>query len=135
MKTFVTTLLLLMASVLVCVPVGVSQVAGGGEPGVEAFSPFGKHGQILAQATCTALRPNGGFMFAVKRHCDGARFTCAELCRDLTEQQAGTLRCYGGLHVYANPFFTQSETLGLKTHLYTVCDSEACGPNYCCCGN
>ncbi len=135
MKKFVAILLVIMASVLIYVPAAMSQVARGDSGGLDAFAPFGKHGQILAQATCTALRPDAGFMFAVKRFCERGEPSCAQICRGLSERQAGRLSCFGALHIYANPFFNEAETLGLKTLLQTSCDVRACGPNYCCCGD
>lgn len=134
MKTFVAMLLVLLASVLVSLPVAMSQVATGNDGGgLDAFAPFGKEGQILAQATCTAMRPDTGFVFAVQRICTRGVPSCAEICGNLSERQAGNLSCFGALHVYANPFFTADEMLGLKTLEQTGCGVTNCGPNYCCC--
>jgi hypothetical protein len=135
-KTFVAVLLVVIASILVSVPAAMSQVATGKEGGgLDTFAPFGKEGQILAQATCTAMRPDTGFTFAVQRICEGGAPSCAEICGNLSEQQAGDLSCFGALHLYANPFFTADETLGLKTLKQTDCGVTVCGPNYCCCGS
>ncbi len=135
-RALVAILLLMIASVLVSVPTAMSQVATGNQGGgLDTFAPFGKEGQILAQATCTAMRPEQGFTFAVQRICERELPSCAEICGNLFEQQAGNLSCFGALHIYANPFFTADATLGLKTMKQTSCDVTACGPNYCCCGN
>lgn len=130
-----TVLLGIVAVVLMGVPAAVSQVANGQEGGLDVFAPFGQHGQILAQATCTAMRANTGFVFAVQRFCEPDQPSCEQICRGLSEQQAGGLSCFGALHIYANRFFHEPETLGLKTLVQTSCEVSACGPNYCCCGN
>lgn len=135
MRRIFTAALLVIAAALVFAPAAMSQVARGDEGGLDAFAPFGKQGQILAQATCTAIRPGTGFTFAVKRFCDRRSNSCARICGRLSERQAGYLSCFGALHIYANPFFSEEETLGLKTLLQTDCNVTACGPNYCCCGD
>lgn len=134
-KMLIALFLVMVASVLIGAPAAVAQVANGDEGGLDAFAPFGKQGQILAQATCTALRPGNGFTFAVKRPCERGQPSCAEICGQLEDRQAGVLSCFGALHIYANPFFSESETLGLKTFLQTTCGVTACGPNYFFCGN
>ncbi|ETX00059.1 MAG: hypothetical protein ETSY1_12725 [Candidatus Entotheonella factor] len=135
MRNMFIAVLLVLASVLAFAPTAMSQVATGDEGGLDAFAPFGKEGQILAQATCTALRPDTGYTFAVKRICDRRSDSCAQICSRLSERQAGDLSCFAALHVYANSFFSEEETLGLKTLLQTSCNVSVCGPNYCCCGN
>lgn len=110
-KTFMAMFVVMLAVVLVVVPATLAQVATGNEGGgLDAFAPFGKEGQILAQATCTAMRSNTGFTFAVQRLCVRGGQSCAEICEGLSEQQAGNLSCFGALHIYANPFFTVDET-------------------------
>lgn len=91
--------------------------------------------QILAQATCTALRPAGGWTFAIRRVCSGNAPSCAEACAALTEGQAGNLKCFNALHVYGNQAHGSTDQLGLKTYKYNGCGGSYCGPNYCCCGN
>lgn len=136
MRTCVAMLLAMLAIGLVGVPTAMSQVATGLEGGgLEDFAPFGKEGQILAQAICTAMRPDTGFVFAVQRICTRGAPSCAEICGNLWERQARELSCFGALHVYANPFFTADAMLGLKTLKQTDCGVTNCGPNYCCCGN
>ncbi len=136
MKSFVAMFVVMMACALVAVPAAISQVATGNDGGgLDAFAPFGKEGQILAQATCTAMRPGTGFVFAVQRICTRGVPSCAQICGSLFERQAGDLSCFGALHVYANPFFTADEMLGLKTLKQTNCGVRNCGSNYCCCGN
>ncbi len=136
-KLFIAVLLAVVASVLVCVPAAMSQTVRGDEgDGLNAFAPFGKEGQILAQATCTAMRPDGGLTFAVQRYCERDMPSCDEVCGNLRErQQTRSLSCFGALHIYANSFFTEYATLGLKTLKQNYCGVIHCGPNYCCCGN
>ena len=90
--------------------------------------------QILAQASCTALKPSGGWTFAVQRECGSSAPSCDEVCKSLKEGQAGQLSCFNSLHIYANQPFTSTAELGLKVHKYNGCGG-GCGPNYCCCGN
>ncbi len=90
--------------------------------------------QIQAQATCTAIRPGGGWVFAITRT-DGTK-TCDQLCSQQTEGQAGRLSCFNALHVYAgNNAAAGGQTLGFKTYRYNSCLNLDFGPNYCCCGN
>jgi hypothetical protein len=90
--------------------------------------------QIQAQATCTAIRPSGGWVFAVTRT-DGSQ-SCDQLCTQLTEGQAGKLSCFNALHIYAaNNAATENQALGFKTYRYNSCSNLSFGPNYCCCGN
>lgn len=102
--------------------------------GNEYFYPQYTPAQVLAEATCTALKVGGGWTFAVPRPCSGTAPDCATLCASLTEAQAGTLSCFNSLHIYGNQPAEAVSTLGLKTHRYNACGG-GCGPNYCCCGN
>lgn len=101
---------------------------------VERFDRSSAQGQILAQAACVALRPGGGWTFAVKRTCSGTR-TCAQICEGLTESQAGRLGCFESLHIYGNQPAESTQQVGLKVHKYRNCHASSCGPNYCCCKN
>lgn len=90
--------------------------------------------QIQAQATCTAIRPGIGWVFAVTRT-NGAQ-TCDQLCSQQTEGQAGRLSCFNSLHIYAiNNAAPKDQAIGFKTYRYNTCAYLDFGPNYCCCGN
>jgi hypothetical protein len=90
--------------------------------------------QVLAEATCTAIRPNGGWTFAMPRRCSSTVPTCAAVCAYQYEVQAGWLSCFNSLHLYGNAPTDVPEQLGLKTFRYNGCGG-GCGPNFCCCGN
>jgi len=99
-----------------------------------SFSAGGLQGQILAQATCTAMRKGAGWSFAVQRVCSSAGATCSQVCAALTESQAGQLKCFNSLNVYGNREHSNAMNVGLKTYKYNGCGG-GCGPNYCCCGS
>ena len=40
--------------------------------------------QILAEATCVALNPNPGWVFAVARNCDKFSASCEQVCAGLS---------------------------------------------------
>jgi hypothetical protein len=90
--------------------------------------------QVLAEATCTAIRPSSGWTFAIERRCSSAAPTCEAVCAYQYESQAGWLSCFNSLHLYGNAPSDTPEQLGLKTYRYNGCGG-GCGPNFCCCGN
>jgi hypothetical protein len=106
--------------------------------GTHRFDRDGLDGQLLAQATCTALAPLG-WSYAVKRPCHrGARLTCAHICARTTELQARRagnrgLQCINALHIYANQPQKGNNRPALRAYKYMSCNNTACGPNYCCC--
>ena len=89
--------------------------------------------QIQAQATWTALNPKVGWLFAVARE-NRNSLSCTELCQSLSDSQAGGLKCFNSLHIYANNAFEFPHTTGLKTFKYNGCGG-GWGANYCCCSN
>ena len=95
-----------------------------------AFYPLWWDGQLLAQASCTALQPGSGWTFAVARPCSSSALSCAEICNHITEAQAGPLECFNSLHIYSNNPFEDTTTLGFKVYKYNSCGG-GCGPNYC----
>jgi hypothetical protein len=102
-----------------------------------SIAPFAQDdvdAQVLAQAACTALKTEGGWSFAIRRECSAFSVDCNTLCSNLTEGQAGQLRCFNSLHIYANQPSSSVASIGLKTYRYNSCGG-GCGPNYCCCGN
>lgn len=101
---------------------------------VPDFAPTDLDAQVLAQAACTALKSEGGWSFAIRRDCNNFAADCNTLCSNITEEQAGRLRCINSLHVYPNQPHSAPATIGLKTYRYNNCGG-GCGPNYCCCGN
>lgn len=90
--------------------------------------------QVLAEATCTAIRPNSGWTFAIERRCLATAPGCTAVCAYQYESQAGWLSCFNSLHLYGNAPSDTTEQLGLKTYRYNGCGG-GCGPNFCCCSN
>jgi hypothetical protein len=119
------------------------EAGGDALPVIEASEPpitqglvqTGPDAQMLAQAACTAMKGAGGWTFAIRRECTAFAADCATTCANITEDQAGPLKCFNALHVYANEPRTSAATVGLKTYRYNSCTGGGCGPNYCCCGN
>lgn len=87
----------------------------------------GLFGQMLAQATCAALRENAGATFAVRRTCPSST-DCNKVCK-----QADAGSCIESLHVYSRDAATEDAVKGLQIHRYDSCTTARCGPNYCCC--
>ena len=102
-------------------------------PASAAFDAYSVEGQILAEATCTAMNPRGGWTFAVGRRCSSEVVDCESLCRQLTDSQAGRLAAFNSLHIYGNDPFGGTSQTGLKTYKYNTINAGGCGPNYCCC--
>jgi Skp family chaperone for outer membrane proteins len=96
-----------------------------------SWNRYDAAGQILAQATCTAIS-GGHWSFAVRRNCGGQYRTCSQVCSGLTDSQAGRLSCHESLHLYANSPHNSANKPGLKVYRYRSCGG-GCGPNYCCC--
>ena len=96
---------------------------------ITTFSGGGVQGQILAQAACVAMVPNGGHVRAVQRTCSNSAPSCAETCA----QVSGVSSCFNALHVYNNQPASGVYELGLRTYRYDSCSGNYCGPNYCCC--
>ena len=90
--------------------------------------------QQIAQAACVAMNPSKGFTFAVSRKCDKFSANCAQVCANLSERQAGPLKCINSLHVYPNKPAGDLHVIGYKTFRYNSCEG-GCGPNYCCCSS
>ncbi|XP_013403606.1 uncharacterized protein LOC106168895 [Lingula anatina] len=99
----------------------------------------------LAQSTCTAMSGRRGWVYAVRRTCDGDGPTCAQICRrralSAQDSQVSSrgLECFNALHVYGGRPQLSEDTrkdiakLGLKIFRYNSCDGKGCGPNFCCC--
>ncbi|KAH3832650.1 hypothetical protein DPMN_105942 [Dreissena polymorpha] len=84
----------------------------------------------IAQATCTAIRSEGGFVRAVRRTCSNQAVSCEDLCKSLSAT------CFNALHVYQPTNVlgrTETGKAGLKTYRYNSCSGSKCGPNFCCC--
>jgi len=90
--------------------------------------------QILAEASCVALSPNAGHVFAVARSCDKFSASCEQVCSGLSDGKSGSLQCFNSLHIYDNGPFSGVNQLGLKVYKYNSCGG-GCGPNYCCCSS
>lgn len=88
--------------------------------------------QIQAQAACTAMNPNKGWTFAVKRTCSGGSSACSSVCSARKDSQAGKLKCFNALHLYSGAPWTKAHANGLQTYKYNACGG-GCGPNHCCC--
>ena len=101
-------------------------VSGGSS---NTFSAPNLQGQILAQAACVAMVPNGGHVRAVQRTCSNNAPSCEETCAQLN----GVSSCFNALHVYNNQPASGVNELGLRTYRYNGCSGSYCGPNYCCC--
>jgi len=100
---------------------------------VRNFLSYGLTGQVLAQSTCTAINPRGGWTWAVRRTC-GSRTTCAALCASKRPHIRFPIEAFNSLHVYGNKESSGVDQLGLKTYRYNGAGG-GCGPNYCCCRN
>ncbi len=83
-------------------------------------------GQIVAQASCTAINPSGGYTWSVRRECSALTPDCTTVCANLGKT------CFNSLHIYGNQPHTAEYQLGLQTYRYEGCGG-GCGPNYCCC--
>mmetsp|Transcript_18792 Transcript_18792/g.29137 ORF Transcript_18792/g.29137 Transcript_18792/m.29137 type:complete len:712 (-) Transcript_18792:47-2182(-) len=106
---------------------------------VQSFKRYSMQGQMLAEATCTALNSRGGWTYAVPRVCNGGP-SCSSVCATLGRKgkmpQAGRIiSAFRALHIYGNQAARSVGRIGLKVHKYTTVRSRGCGPNYCCCRN
>ncbi|EGD76546.1 hypothetical protein PTSG_07661 [Salpingoeca rosetta] len=105
------------------------------------------HKYEIAQATCTALNGNGGWVYAVERYCSTSSPSCSSICADEgLQSQDGqlngyNLECFNSLHVYSRVNDEQSpedasissHRLTYKIYKYNSCGGGGCGPNFCCC--
>ncbi|CAH1776717.1 unnamed protein product [Owenia fusiformis] len=109
-------------------------------------SDFVNYYDELAQATCTAMNPNTGWTYAVRRRCGdrGNGRACDAICQDPqlraqdSQLASRSMACFNSLHVYWDrPKFAHGEAgyekLGLKIYKLNNCIQQDCGPNYCCC--
>ncbi|XP_052283346.1 uncharacterized protein LOC127880152 [Dreissena polymorpha] len=84
----------------------------------------------IAQATCTAIRSEGGYVKAVRRTCSNQTVSCEDLCKSVSAT------CFNALHVYQPDNvlgIAETGRAGLKTYRYNSCLGSLCGPNFCCC--
>ncbi|MEW8626578.1 MAG: hypothetical protein AB2551_12555 [Candidatus Thiodiazotropha sp.] len=89
--------------------------------------------QRLAQASCVAIGPST-WVFAVPRDCNNREKSCSQICAEISESQAGQLRCFNSLHIYENGPANSLDQIGYKMYRYDGCGG-GCGPNYCCCAS
>ena len=89
--------------------------------------------QLQAQAACVGMRGAATFVFAVPRSCNANTPSCATICSQNSEPQAGGLSCFNALHIYGNATTDDLNVDGLKTVIYNSCANTSCGPNFCCC--
>ncbi len=94
---------------------------------------LGVGAQQLAQSTCVALGP-ATWVFAVPRDCSKKEKSCAQICGELKEAQAGALKCFNSLHIYEDGPARGLDQIGYKMYKYNSCGG-GCGPNYCCCAS
>jgi hypothetical protein len=100
------------------------------------FSWYGPDAQVAALSLCTAL--NGiALTMPVQRLCALTADSCNVICSKIAHPFApGTwLQCLNTVHIYNVPFTSDYSSKGLFAYNYhpSVCSSNVCGPNYCCC--